>query len=340
MLDLLEPVASNAEVLVGRLAGVSFGLLAIGLVLHGAKMAARRTRLAQHRARGLPRRRLRFRHSLGAYVCGTGTNAVLPARPGELVKLALVRQKAPGAAYQGLASTLLTESVFDTVVGVLAVTAGIALGWASLGGSVPHSGRGRRGARVARRRRRRGVGAWSRWLARHRLRRLATGASRGFRVLRQPRRYLGTVVSWQLAALGLRLASILCFLAAFHLPATPQTALVVVCVQSVANMVPLTPNGAGTQQALLVVALGTTAGASSIVGFGAGAQLATVAAEVVLALVSLVLMTGSLRWRASRRGPGILSGGAGIRTQGTLSRPTTFKAAPFDRSGTPPRLSL
>jgi hypothetical protein len=62
-------------------------------------------------------------------------------------------------------------------------------------------------------------------------------------------------------------------------------------------MVPLTPNGAGTQQALLVVALGATAGASSIVGFGAGAQLATVAAEVVLAVVSLVLMTGSLRWR-------------------------------------------
>src|SRR5205823_3311335 len=30
------------------------------------------------------------------------------------------------------------------------------------------------------------------------------------------------------------------------------------------------------------------------------------------------------------------SGGAGIRTQGTLSRPTVFKTAPFDRSGTPP----
>ena len=116
-------------------------------------------------------------------------------------------------------------------------------------------------------------------------------------ILGQPRRYLRTVVSWQLAALGLRLASILCFLAAFHLPATLGTALVVLCVQSVANMVPLTPNGAGTQQALLVVALGASAGASSIVGFGAGAQLATVAAEVVLALVSLVLMTGSLRWR-------------------------------------------
>ena len=52
-----------------------------------------------------------------------------------------------------------------------------------------------------------------------------------------------------------------------------------------------------SQQALLVLALGSTAGASSVVGFGAGAQLTTVAAEVALAAVSLVLMTGSLRWR-------------------------------------------
>ena len=40
--------------------------------------------------------------------------------------------------------------------------------------------------------------------------------------------------------------------------------------------------------------------------------------------------------RMVMRKPAWLSGGAGIRTQGTLARPTTFKAAPFDRSGTPP----
>ena len=34
------------------------------------------------------------------------------------------------------------------------------------------------------------------------------------------------------------------------------------------------------------------------------------------------------------------SGGAGIRTHGTLARPTVFKTAPFDRSGTPPSCIL
>jgi hypothetical protein len=36
---------------------------------------------------------------------------------------------------------------------------------------------------------------------------------------------------------------------------------------------------------------------------------------------------------------GLKSGGGGIRTHGTLARPTVFKTAPFDRSGTPPTAS-
>jgi len=296
MLDLLEPVASTAESLAGRLAGVSLALLALGLALHAAKMAARARAWHNIACAAYPEERLRFRHSLGAYVCGTGTNAVIPARPGELVKLALVRRKAPGTAYQGLASTLLTESLFDTVAAVVAVVAGLALGWASLGGPgtllTSHPWLALVAASGA------AVGGWLVWRKPgNRLRRLLAGTSRGFSVLRQPRRYLTTVVSWQVTALTVRVASILCFLAAFHVPATAGTALIVVCVQSVANLVPLTPNGAGTQQALLVVALGTTAGASSVVGFSAGTQLATVVAEVGFAAVALMLMTGSLRLR-------------------------------------------
>jgi Lysylphosphatidylglycerol synthase TM region len=300
MLDLLEPVADNAAALADHLAGVSPLLLAGALAFHAAKLAARARAWHNIASAAYPDEGLRYRHSLGAYLCGTGTNAVIPARPGELLKLALVRRKAPGTAYQGLASTLVTESIFDVFVAGLAVATGVALGWARLGGSVPgplallvgHAWLvGALLAALA-------VLTWAlrRPLGR-RLHRVTAGASRGFSVLRRPRVYLGTVVSWQLAALALRVGSILCFLAAFHVPATAETALLVVAVQSVANLVPMTPNGAVTQQALLVLALGSSAGASSVVGFGAGAQLATVAAEVALAAVSLVLMTGSLRWR-------------------------------------------
>ena len=82
MLDLLEPVASTAASLAGRLAGVSLGLLALGLALHAAKMAARARAWHNIAAAAYPEERLCFRHSLGAYVCGIGTNAVVPARTG------------------------------------------------------------------------------------------------------------------------------------------------------------------------------------------------------------------------------------------------------------------
>jgi hypothetical protein len=88
-----------------------------------------------------------------------------------------------------------------------------------------------------------------------------------------------------------------CFLAAFHLPATGQIALIVLAVQCAANVLPVTPNGAGTQQALLAVALGSRFAAPQVVGFGAGAQLATTVADVLLGAAALLLLTGTLRWR-------------------------------------------
>ncbi len=301
MSDALALLGSSAESLAGRLAGVSFALLAAALALHLGKLALRARAWHNITRAAYPEQGLRYRHALGAYLCGTGVNAVLPARPGEVLKLALVRGKAPGMRYEGLASTLLTESVFDTVAGALILSIALALGWTGFGGSIaatlgPVAGH-----------------AWvagavvlaltvTLFLARRRLGRRLRGfaaeAGRGLRVLREPRRYLRTVASWQLGALMLRLGSICCFLAAFHLPAGLQTALLVLAVQSAANLIPLTPGGAGTQQALLVLALGGVATASAIVGFGAGAQLATAAADGVVALVALVLMTGSLNWRA------------------------------------------
>ncbi len=314
--DGLQLVAGSAESLADRLAGVSLVMLAAALALHVAKLVARARAWHNIVHEAYPAEPVRYRHMLGAYLSGIGLNAVLPARPGEVLKLALVKRKAPETRYQGLASTLLTESVFDTVTGAAALALGVVVGWTTLGSSLEPLLRpiARHSWPVA-------VAGFTAAvviaLARHpltrKLRGLTAGAARGFAVFGHPRRYLGTVVSWQLTALVLRVASVYCFLAAFRLQASTQTILLVIAVQSVAGLIPLTPNGAGTQQALLVLALGTGATSSSIVRFGAGAQLVTVAGDIALALLSFSLMTGSLRWR------GLLAGKADARSSGGTS---------------------
>jgi uncharacterized membrane protein YbhN (UPF0104 family) len=280
-----------AQTFAHRLAGVSFGLLALALALHLAKLVARSRAWHNIAQAAFPEERLRFRHSLGAYLSGTGMNAVLPARSGEVLKLRVIRHKAAGTRYQGLASTILTETVFDVATAVVVVLLGLVFGWKLFGSSTPApialaSGHPLLAAGVALGVAAVGVFAW------RKLRRVAAGAARGFVILKQPRHYLSAVASWQLAALGLRLASIFCFLAAFHVAASPQTALLVLGVQIASDLIPLTPNGAGTQQALLAVALGASA-----VGFGAGMQVATAGIEVVFGLAALAIMTGSLSWR-------------------------------------------
>jgi hypothetical protein len=299
--DGLQIIGDTAELLAGRLAGVSLLLLGAALALHVFKLGARAR--AWHRIVGdaYPAEELRYRHSLGAYLAGIGVNAVVPVRSGELLKIALVKRQAAGTRYRGLASTLVTESVFDSVIGAIALTAGFVVGWTTFGRSLgstlaPLTGNAWPAGAAALAVAAAGALFARRPLART-LRRMAGEAGRGFAVLRSPCRYLRLVVSWQLAALMLRLASIYCFLAAFHIAATFQATLLVFAVQCAAGMIPLTPNGAGAQQALLVLVLGTSASTSSIIRFGAGAQLVTALADVALAIVALALMTGSLRWR-------------------------------------------
>ena len=94
----------------------------------------------------------------------------------------------------------------------------------------------------------------------------------------------------------LRIASTYWFLVAFHVPATLSAAILVIGVQLIAGSVPITPGGAGSQQAILVAAL-SPATAATVLGFGIGTQMTTLLADLVLGGTSLMLMGGSLRWR-------------------------------------------
>jgi hypothetical protein len=285
--DILAYAGGLAAQLVDRLAGASFALVAAALGLHFAKLLCRTRAWQNIVSSAYPEAGLEYRHTLGAYLSGIGLNSIAPARPGEILKLALVHRKAPETRYEGLLSTLVTESAFDILTAVVALGAALSLGWATFPlpshpwviavGAV---------AAIA------VILVARRWIGPR-----AREAARGLAAFGNPRLYLLSVVSWQAAALALRLGSLACWLAAFHLPVTAKIAVVILAVQYAASVLPLTPNGAGTQQALLAVALGSSFAASHVIGFSAGAQLATTVADVVLGSAALLLLTGTLRWR-------------------------------------------
>ena len=292
------------QVFFDRLAAVSWGALGIALLFHLLKTVTRTIAWRNVVAAAYPDSEVPTRGLFGAYVAGVGVNAVAPARGGDLVKLYLAKRKVKDSSYPALASTLFVETLFDIIV-VSAL-----LVWAIQLGVLP------------------GLNLlpdlkaldWS-WPARHpwltaiafgvlvvvalvvavsARRRLATFKQRllqGAAILHDGRRYLKQVVSWQALSWVFRLATVYFFLLAFGLAPTANHVFIVQVVQSVSSALPLTPGGAGTEQALLVFALAGKVSTSSLVAFSVGMQAVLLLFNVVLGFAAIALMLRTLRWR-------------------------------------------
>ena len=111
-------------------------------------------------------------------------------------------------------------------------------------------------------------------------------------------------------------ASTFFFLRAFHVDATVETTLAVLVVGGLSTMLPFTPGGAGTQQAILVFALAGAAASSTILAFSFGQQLVITIVNVAIGFGAILLMLGTLRWRASRPGRGGRDQGPDARRRG------------------------
>jgi uncharacterized membrane protein YbhN (UPF0104 family) len=295
----LRPLYDGGEPVLDRVGAVSLLPFAVALTLHFAKLGALGRAWHNIVRAAYPADRVGFREALAAFLAGVGVGAFVPSRVGELVRLGLLRGRLASATFPGLLSTLLAEQVFEVILKALVIAVAVGVGFragvpgsAFIRGPVAHHPLA---ATLA------GAGAAlsAGWLAmrlRARIRPFFVEARRGLAVFAHPTRYLRTVASWQALAWALRLGSAYWFLVAFHVPATLGAALLVVAVQLLAAVVPVTPGGAGPQQAMLVVALSASATAT-VLGFGIGMQAATVLCDLVLGAASLIFLTGSVRWR-------------------------------------------
>lgn len=297
-MESVRAFADAVEAFGERLATVNWGLLAGGIAFVLLNLALRSRAWQAILRAAVPAERIRYRVAFGAYCAGVGVNAVVPARGGDLVKVVLVKRRS-AASYPTLAGTLVAETLFDAVV------AGGLLVWALSTGILP-------GLRLpdtpsfeiafvlrhlvaslvvlA-------IAVVAMLLLARRLRSFWRGLGQGMAIVRAPGRFLRSVVSYQALGWGCRIAGAMCFLAAFHLPASLENALIVQVAGSLGSLLPATPGGLGPKQALLVVMLAGTAGRTDVLAFSAGMELTLTVATVLLGAACFALMVRSLHLR-------------------------------------------
>lgn len=303
--DSLRGLWNAVEAFADSLAAVSFGALLGALLFHFANLVLRTRAWRNILQAAYPQEPVRWRDAFGAYCVGVGINGVVPARGGDAVKLFLVHSRIQGATYPTLAATLIVEGVFDLAVG------GLLLIWAwqiGIANGLPGAGLFEFSwvvnhpqavftvvVLLA------GAAAAALIIYGHRVRAFWVRVEQGLAILRDRRRYVRTVASFQATGWVCRVIAALFFLQAFHVDASLKNALLVLVVGSVATSLPLTPGGLGPKQALLVPVLASAGASSEILAFSVGMELAILLFNLVLAVVCLSFMLRGMSIREAIR---------------------------------------
>lgn len=320
---MIHSVLHAISVFFHHLAGVEWKWLAAGIACHLCKLLAVSRAWRNIVKAAYPERPVRWRQLFGAYVAGTGVNALIPARGGDVVRLFLAKRRIEGSTYTTLVSTSLLQTIFDMAVAscfiVWAITQHVLpglnvlqspslpsldYGWAFrhptaglvLVGLLLLSGT----LLIA-------------WIA-ERVEEFKAKVAQGFAAFGDRSYYLQHVASWQLADWSLRLATVFFFLKAFGLPATLHNALLVQVSQSLATIFPVSPAGIGTEQALLVYVFRHVTSKSLALSFSVGMRVTLIIVNAVVGFTAILLMTGTLHIRRAAEADRTGSGPAEAKT--------------------------
>jgi uncharacterized membrane protein YbhN (UPF0104 family) len=303
---VIHSVLHAIGVFFDHLASVEWKWLAIGILCHLGKLLAVSRAWCNIIQAAYPDRRVRWPQVFGSYVAGTGVNAVIPARGGDVVRLYLAKHRVDGSTYTTLVSTSLLQTLFDMAV------AGCLILWALTQHALP------------------GIGVLKSpslpsldygWAFRHptaglilfglllifgtalvawiaeRVDHFKAKVAQGFAAFRDRSYYLRRVVPWQLLDWTLRLVTVFFFLRAFGVPATLHNALLVQVSQSLATILPVSPAGIGTEQALLVYVFRNVTSKSVALSFSVGMRVTLIVVNAVVGFGAILLMTGTLHVR-------------------------------------------
>jgi uncharacterized membrane protein YbhN (UPF0104 family) len=303
---VIDSVFHAIGVFFGHLTAVEWKWLAIGIVCQVCKLIAVSRAWRNIVKAAYPKQEVPWLTMFGAYVAGTGVNAVVPARGGDVVRLFLAKRRIDGATYTTLISTSLLQTLFDLVVAsciiVWALTQHVLPGLDVLRSpNLPSLDYG-----WAFRHQTAGLilfgllllfgTALVAWLA-ERVEEFRAKVAQGFAAFSDRSYYVRSVVPWQLLDWALRFATVFFFLRAFGIPATVHNALLVQVSQSLATVLPFSPAGIGTEQALLVYAFRDVVPKTVALSFSVGMRVTLIIVNAIIGFTAILLMTGTLRVR-------------------------------------------
>lgn len=290
-----------------RLSEIGWLSMAVALAFYLGHLLARSRAWQNVLRAAYPDRKVPFARIAAAYLVGAGMNSVVPARVGDAVKIFLTKRSIRRSTYPTVVSSFFVGSVFDTAAGILVFVYALSQGLLPKPPELPDLPAF-------------DIAFWAQHpdflvftltalaialvvafaLLARRVEAFWDRVKQGAIVLATPMLYLKTVASWQGLGWVLRFLSYWFFLEAFHIGGTFQNVLLVMSVQAISTLLPLTPGGAGAQQALLVATL-VGPGPIAVLTYSVGQQIAIAAWTVILGAIALIFVFRTTNWRSLMR---------------------------------------
>jgi glycosyltransferase 2 family protein len=299
----IESFRHGAEEFFRRLADIGWPAMAVALILYLLHLLAR-SRAWQNTLRSAyPDRKVPYPQIAAAYVAGAGLNSFIPARVGDAVKIFLAKRSIRRSTYPTVVSSFFVGSVFDTTAGILVFLYALTQGLLPAAPEIPDlpafdiSFWAERPDLLLFFLTALGIAIVATFaLLARRVEKFWDHVKQGAVVLTDIPLYLRSVALWQGVGWLLRFFSFWFFLEAFHIGGSFQNVLLVMSVQTISTLLPLTPGGAGAQQALLVATL-VGPGPIAVLTYSVGQQIAIAAWTAVLAIAALVFVFRTLDWK-------------------------------------------
>jgi uncharacterized membrane protein YbhN (UPF0104 family) len=278
-----------------NLAAVDWRALLVALLFFAGYVVLRSRAIFNALRAAYPSERFQWRQVWGAYVAAVGFKNVVPGGAANIIQIFLTKSSIARSTFPTVTAAITVATIFDIVVSILAMVFAFTQGVfpkppdfsklnafdLSYFASHPELTLFVVTALAV-------LAILAFALLSLRVRAFWARVRQGYTILRDRRRYFREVASWQAGSWICRLTAFYFMLEAFHIGGSVRNALLVQGVQVVSTIVPLTPGGAGVQQALLVTVFAGAASTSAVAAYSVGQQIALAAFALGLGFVALV----------------------------------------------------